>query len=1162
MARKVLRGAGQGIWLWLLLVVCPCAMASAVLDLPWPRQLGRGEGLPAMGIRAMAEDATGYLWMAGSSGLLRFDGRTTRVWRREDGLVDTTLEVLHIDVRDRLWLGTATHGLAMMPADRQRFEHPDPAAPAALRQGRIHAIASDRTGTLWVIGADRRLYRRLADGPDWRAVDVAATQVTALASDVAGTVWAGTSHGVRRLRGGLAAPVDALPDAVSALWADPQGALHVTDAQGVHLLDAEGGVRRPPAAGQPLLRSEDGALWLQQAAGLVLHRPGDTQRIPLRALHGPPQEGVQMRQALQDRHGDIWLLSRAHGVWRLPAHWRAFAALPSAGDGLPGLHSHYALALAGGADGGLWVAGSEGRLQRLDLRTGASSDHVRYAHAGFSATPVGMAEDPQQRLWLASAGQLLRYDPARRRARRWPLELPNASAALNLQACADGQVWLAHPARLQQWSAQGERLRDEAPAALGLAPGMAARQLLCARDGTLWATDQDGLKYWDAARARFLAAAAPGPAVAAVAEAADGSLWLSRQDALERHRWQDGALQRTHRFDAAAGYPQVRAEALVVDARGIVWAGAARGLVRLDPRQGQARVLGDADGLPAQEILGQRLVRLRSGALAAAVREGGLLLHEPGSMPQRPPPVLVVNAVRLQRDDAEVIVQPEAHAVALHARDRNIQLAVNLLGRGDPDRIQYRFRLPGYDQEWIDTGAVAQRIFARLPVGEHRVLIQARHGDGPWSAAQRLVLSVAPAWWQTPCGTLALGAAALLAALAAARGIAYAVRQRQRRLASRLRRQRAEEASAERTRFLGQLGQRIRLPMTRVSGWSQLLLDGPLDARQRAQAHSLHQAGLHLVQLVDDALDLASIEAGRLHLQPAPFAPARLLQELHALLQPVAQAKGLQLDWTSTLAADTWLLGDVRRLRQILLNLVGNAVKFTGHGRVEVAAHPGVGGRGVMLRVTDTGPGMSPAQVQRLFQRFEQADGADTLARHGGSGLGLAISRELAQAMGGEIDVASRPGQGTRFQVWLPLQAATAPAAPPTVPGPAAAAPGTPAGHALLLWQGTTAEVIAALLRAQGLIVTAAEPGPGWGAGVQARPWALVVADPDQRVCGEPIGALLSRVLPGVPRLALTARADANAERDALAAGFAVFLRLPMERQALHAALARCRVCR
>jgi len=1150
----------------LLLGCWPWALLASVLDLPWPRQLGVIDGLPTTGIHAMAEDATGYLWMASSEGLLRFDGRRSRVWGDEHGLHDTTLHALHVDPAGRVWVGTASQGLLMLGVDRRRFERAGAQVPWAVRSGTIHAIAGGGGSPLWVIGSDHRLYMLPVLDAHWQVVDAGAASVTALAIDHAGRLWVGTSQGVRRFadgrlqRAGTARGADG---PIQALWPDPQGGIHASN--GVRTWGEAMGRRSGSvsASGRPLLRSADGALWTQRGTGLYLTRGTHRQRVPLRPLQGPSTRAVEMYAAVQDRHGDIWFLSRAHGVWRLPARWRDFTALPMAGDGLPGIRTHDVLALAAAADGRLWVAGSQGRLQRLDLRTGASSAHLDLPHAGPSAQPVGMAEDRQQRLWIASAGQLTRYDPARGEVRRWSLGGSSNDAGAHLQTCPDGTVWVAGSGQIQHWSAQGRRQLAQAPDTLGLSASMSGRQLLCSRDGVLWATDRDGLKTWDTSRGRFVAAERTGNAVAAMAEADDGSLWLSRQDALEQHRWDGRVLHRLRRFDAAHGYPLLRAEALVVDGQGIVWAGAARGMVRLDPERGRVRVLGSADGLPVQEVLAHRLVRLGTGVLAAAVREGGLLLIEPAAVvEQGPTPVLVVNAVRVERNGTPLTVRTDAATVPLASSDRNIQVAVNLLGPGDADRIQHRFRLQGHDPDWVETGPVALRTFARLPAGEHRLAVQARHGDGAWSAPAERLLQVAPGWWETAAGQ---GVALLTAALAVVllgRLVTYALRQRAALREARMQRCLAEQASARRTRFLGRLGRRIRIPMTIIAGWSELLLQGPLPQPQRARADSLRRAGLHLVQLVDDALDLASIEAGRLQLDHVAFSPVVLLHELHALMAPVADAKHVQLHWSSRLDPQRWLLGDPRRLRQILLNLVGNAVKFTAQGRVEVSIQAGPQGQGLHLVVADTGPGMTAAQVQRLFQRFEQADGAATMARHGGSGLGLAISRELAQAMGGDITVDSRPGLGTRFEVQLPLATTSQPTT----------APATRAGTDGAILVGTTvllllpdpdiADVVAALLRAQGCRVVVGCDDPRALPGGPAVSWQLIATDPDLRMGDVLAGTWLAQRWPGVPRLALTPRADADAERDAMAAGFTAFVRLPLGDAALRAALLQCRAVR
>src|SRR3546814_5514505 len=211
----------------------------------------------------------------------------------------------------------------------------------------------------------------------------------------------------------------------------------------------------------------------------------------------------------------------------------------------------------------------------------------------------------------------------------------------------------------------------------------------------------------------------------------------------------------------------------------------------------------------------------------------------------------------------------------------------------------------------------------------------------------------------------------------------------------------AEQASLAKSRFLATLGHEVRTPMTGVLGMSELLLGTDLEPRQRGYTESISTAGNHLMRLVNDALDLASIEAGKLELDARPFDLHALVRDVVALMEPQARKRGLGFE--QSLAADTprWVRGDAVRLRQILLNLLGNAIKFTDQGEVSLRVEPH--GDDVRAVVGDTGPGLNDEQKQRLFRRFEQAEGARTAARYGGSGLGLAICQELADAMGGRI---------------------------------------------------------------------------------------------------------------------------------------------------------------
>ncbi len=1154
------------VLLWLPMV----AAAGTLVTLPWPRPLGPADALPTPVIRAVDEDREGYLWFASDDGLLRFDGHRFRAWRREQGLLDLDLRALHVDAQDRLWLATASQGLVKLSADRSVFQSMPGDAAAVLPRTGIVQVTSTPDGTLWVGTVADGLFARQADGR-WCAVPLPhpfgrALRVNALAVDRDGSLWVGTSHGVLRRAGThfVAVPlrrggrVD-----VQSLWPDPDGGVWAATRSGVHRWDAVGTPRVPTAPGMPVLRSREGELWTTDATGLVRHPHGRApQPVPLRDLDGTIRRPAGVSHALQDRVGGVWWIGQGRGLWHLPARWRQFTLLPAARDGWPGLDAHYVLALAASAGERVWIAGDNGRVQRVDVRTGQSDAGFHYRPERLHPEAVGMAEDRHGRLWLTSGNTLSRYTPGTGQLRHWLLGWEGSTGAVDLESCRDGSLWLARVDRIQRRDADGALQLSAVPQALGLMPPANGPQLLCTDDGVLWATDRTGLKRWLPAQERFAAVdGAPQDDVGAIARGADGDYWISSPGVLRRYRWDGQRLRKTHSFGVVHGYPHLLARALVVDVRGVAWAGGTRGLIRVDPHGGGIRQFGSDDGLPGHDVLPRRMVRTAGDHVVAAVHEGGVLLFDPATI-VRPAghAGLVVHAITARRGNVQVTLPVGVAPVPLSGSDRHVRVSARLLSGGEPSRVRYRFRLQGHDADWQENGAAGQRVFERLPVGLQTVEVQARQGDGDWSPIRRIALQVVPAWWQTRTARYAAvagGTAALW--LGAWGGLARRRRQRRwRRLHAR--QHRAERASLQRTRFLGTLGARIRVPMTVVLGWSELLQRTQLTPAERSQVDSLHYAGAHLLRLVDDALDMASIESGQLQLQPGPFLLQRLIEEVHALLLPVAQGKSLALVWHSTLPATAVFIGDAPRLRQILLNLLGNALKFTAQGEVRLQVQCAGQDQDVLLRVVDTGPGMTAAQCQRLFQRFEQADGAQTAARYGGSGLGLSISRDLALAMGGDITVTSRPGDGACFQVRLPLPRSDA--IPSDAPSCAPQdANGVGELRVLVVYPATSVtDVLRALLGSLGhvgLCVPGLEVMPK--ALREHGRWDVIVVDPVLCVGGERAGAWLSRRWPGIPRVALTPRADIGAEREAIAAGFDLFLRLPVSRATLTACLARCR---
>ncbi len=228
----------------------------------------------------------------------------------------------------------------------------------------------------------------------------------------------------------------------------------------------------------------------------------------------------------------------------------------------------------------------------------------------------------------------------------------------------------------------------------------------------------------------------------------------------------------------------------------------------------------------------------------------------------------------------------------------------------------------------------------------------------------------------------------------------------------------AEQMAATRTAFLARMSHELRTPMTAVLGFGSLLLQSPLSDEQREQMLAMQRSAQHLLGLLDDVLDTARLDKGELVLNPEPFSLPDLLAEVHAQFDPTAAGRQLGLEISSAPGTPAHFLGDPQRVRQILFNLVDNAIKFTRSGQVRVLASQ-EGGQ-LRLDVIDTGVGMSAEQLERVFEPFNQADTSLSRA-FGGTGLGTTLCRQLAHLMGGEIQATSQPGEGSRFTVRLPL---------------------------------------------------------------------------------------------------------------------------------------------
>lgn len=1022
------------------------------------RERGNKNGLASDYIWKVAEDARGDLWLATvGGGIARWDRRNDHFQQYRHNpadpysLASDAIRTLLIDAKGQVWAATERHGLDVLDprTGRARHFHHVEGNSRSLSADAVFALYTDRAGRLWV-GTDKGLSRYESESDDFNN-DVAeagaldGAKVRTILEDHAGALWIGTyDNGLYRLdpqtkkvtafRHDANNPRSLSHDRVRAVMEDDARRLWVATADGLNLFNrtSESFVRYGRDADNPHSLRDDDVMSLYQ-----------------------------------DRSGVLWVGTRAGGA----SHWSPQSwALGHYRSNLIGNTGVNAFA-DDGADT-VWVGTLDG-LVEINTRERRERRFTRESAGPLRLTDnivMALLYDRAGALWIGTmTGGLARLDPQRRSLRYYrndandPTSLP-ADGVMSLYEDRGGDLWIGTfgggMARIDQ--ATGKLTRYPHSTNDNSLSSPRASAIVEDRSGNLWiGTDGGGLNLFDRGTGRFRAfrrndrdpSSLSADTIYALHVDPNGTVWVGTAGGgLDRVVGSSDQPDAIHfKSDARlANMPSQVVYGIESDHQGSLWLSTNNGLVRLDPSTGASRLLREPHGLQADEFNFNAHYRGRDGTLYFG-GNGGFNAFQPDvASPSAPPPRLALTSVAVLNKQLPFAQLPAPdRPLALAHDDKLVTFEFAALDFVSPTNNRYLYRLEGFDPDWVQAGRQHRATYTNLDAGEYVFRVRATNADGVWNREDLTIpVHVAAAPWNTLTARLAYAATLLLILsylwhlqrkkrareLDYNRELEQMVRIRTHELEER--NHQLQELSRAKSDFVARMNHELRTPMNGVLGMSELLLDTHLDAVQRRFAEGIHRSADSLLAIVDDVLDFSKLEAGRLQLAPVECDLVELVEQTAEMLAARASGKNIELLCDSPARPVPRVRADVVRLRQVLVNLGGNAVKFTEQGEVTLrVTPPDIDGDKlrVKLEVSDTGIGIEPVNQSRIFEEFVQED-ASTTRRYGGTGLGLAIARQLVELMGGQLSLMSTPGVGSTFSVELTLQLADPAAQPRPVP--------------------------------------------------------------------------------------------------------------------------------
>ncbi|WP_323135385.1 ligand-binding sensor domain-containing protein, partial [Dyella silvatica] len=833
----------------------PEVAQTAVLPTPQFRRYGTSNGLPSSSVYTVVQGHDGVMWFGTKGGLARYDGVDFKVFRHVAGdpssLYDNGIGTLLIDHAGRLWAGGLDAGLNRYDATSGGFEHwaHDPANPSSLAGDKVWAMAQSADGSLW-IGHDKGLDRMRADGHGFEhVIDESMAGFGAVGSlyvDAQQRLWFGCDSGIFRRDGNgqLHHIVQEGTDrAIDAWRIEGDGdEIRLATSRGLMMVGKDDVARMfapktiPETNVNSSARDQAGRLWIGTQRGLFLQ---SSHHGPVMAVVNQPMlygnlPGTWVWQIFSDREGGLWITLFDGGVAYLAPGWNKFSRFTHIPDDSTSLRDSVATAMARGRDGRLWVGERSGRVDKLDPLSG-KVEHVLSIPRG---DVLAMTEDADRRLWIILQGALYRYAGGKlemvdtaNRSMLHPLEVElGPDSKVYARTFGEG-LFQVDQQTLTTTAVPIRPAEDKA---------RWSNQLTLMR-GVFWYASEAGL--WRLAAGLDHLEPVPGVSRDSAVNAfdfTDDGLWLARPDGLENYRYGDDGLVLDHKIGVAQGWPAVNVLDLAVDAQQRVWLFGRDGLWRYDPGKGRFHQLGLQDGLSNGEF-SRGFARLSDGHIYAPTL-GGVIAFDPDRIDESTDtPQVAITGASLRRKGM-LVAQPlhDDSTVWVSWQDRGLLIDARVSSYVNPSANRYRFRLNGFDSDWVDTGNLGAREFAGLSVGDYTLDVMAAGADGAWGQLHTpLKIHVqAPPWarWWAWCVYVVL--IALLTWL----GLRYWRRrmaQRHKMQMAEQQRALAEQASAAKTQFLANLSHEIRTPMTGVLGMAELLLSTPLSPTQHEYTETM-----------------------------------------------------------------------------------------------------------------------------------------------------------------------------------------------------------------------------------------------------------------------------------------------------------------------------------